>query len=296
MRVAVTGATGFIGRHVVAELLRRRHSVVASALSEDEASKLPWFGQAEFEGMDLHGEFGDPFELLGRPDVVIHLAWEGLPNYQQLFHLEENLFHQYRFLRASLSGGLRHLVVAGTCLEYGLQNGCLAEDTSTAATTAYGLAKDLLRRMLEQLGKVHPFVLQWVRVFYPYGDGQHPNSLLPQLSRALERGDPEFPMSGGEQLRDYLAVTEVARRFVRIAEQTEVTGVINCCSGSPISVRRLVEEYLNRSGRSIRLRLGVYPYPDFEPMAYWGDLRKWHQIESNTDVEQVQSSISARDS
>jgi dTDP-6-deoxy-L-talose 4-dehydrogenase (NAD+) len=279
MRVAVTGATGFIGRHVVAELLRAGHSVVASGLSENEASEFAWFREVRFEEMDIHGEFGDPFDRLGRPEVIVHLAWKGLPNYQQMFHLEDNLFCQYRFLRALITGGLRQLVVAGTCLEYGLQNGCLSEDSPTQPTTAYALAKDILRRMLEQLQGARGFVLQWVRVFYPHGEGQHPNSLLPQLMRALDHDDAEFPMSGGEQLRDYLPVTEVARRFVRIAEQTKVSGVINCCSGTPISVRRLVEQHLEKCGRSITLRLAAYPYPEYEPMAFWGDVRKWRQIE-----------------
>jgi dTDP-6-deoxy-L-talose 4-dehydrogenase (NAD+) len=259
--------------------------VVASAISTAEASNLSWFKDVRFEEMDIHGETCDPFERLKRPDVVIHLAWKGLPNYQQMFHLEENLFYQYRFLRGLISGGLRQVVVAGTCLEYGLQNGCLSEQTPTAPTTAYGLAKDILRRMLEHLQGAHPFVLQWVRIFYPYGEGQNPKSILPQLNLALERGDAEFPMSGGEQLRDYLPVTEVARRVVRIAEQNRVTGVINCCSGAPISVRRVVEEHLTKCGRSIKLRIGAYPYPDFEAMAFWGDARKWRQIESDNDAE-----------
>jgi len=278
MRIAVTGATGFIGRHVVAELLRKSHSVVASALSVEEAAELPWRERVRFEELDIHGGVTGSFDRLERPDVVIHLAWKGLPNYQQLFHVEENLFYQYRFLKSLVADGLPHLVVAGTCLEYGLQNGCLSEEMPTAPTTAYGLGKDILRRMLEQLAKSHPFVLQWVRIFYPYGEGQHPNSLLSQLTRALERGDAEFPMSGGEQLRDFLPVHELAQQMVCICEQTDVAGVINCCSGVPISVRRFVEEYLQQDGRSIDLHPGVYPYPDYEPMAFWGDFRKLKQV------------------
>jgi nucleoside-diphosphate-sugar epimerase len=138
----------------------------------------------------------------------------------------------------------------------------------------YGLAKDTLRRMLEQLAHSRPFVLQWLRVFYPYGEGQAAKSLIPQLKQALDRGDAEFPMSGGEQLRDFLPVEELAQMIVRVCQQTNVTGVINCCSGVPISIRRFVERYLEQDGRPIKLRLGVYPYPDYEPMAFWGNPAK----------------------
>jgi dTDP-6-deoxy-L-talose 4-dehydrogenase (NAD+) len=76
----------------------------------------------------------------------------------------------------------------------------------TAPVTPYGLAKDTLRKFLEMLQEVHPFTLQWVRLFYLYGPGQNPKSLLSQLDAAIEQGDPVFRMSGGEQLRDYLPV------------------------------------------------------------------------------------------
>jgi dTDP-6-deoxy-L-talose 4-dehydrogenase (NAD+) len=81
-------------------------------------------------------------------------------------------------------------------------------------------------------------------------------------------------MSGGEQLRDYLPVVEVARLLVSLALNGRDNGIINICSGEPISVRRLVESWIAANGWSIELNLGHYPYPTFEPMAFWGDRRK----------------------
>jgi dTDP-6-deoxy-L-talose 4-dehydrogenase (NAD+) len=103
-----------------------------------------------------------------------------------------------------------------------------------------------------------------------YGQGQHPNSLLAQLDQAIDRGDESFDMSGGEQLRDYLPVTEVAARLVALAEHSELSGPINICSGAPISIRRLVENRIAERNANITLNLGHYPYPDYEAMAFWG--------------------------
>ena len=85
-------------------------------------------------------------------------------------------------------------------------------------------------------------------------------------------------MSGGEQLRDYLSVAEAAKHIVSLALIKKDIGTINVCSGSPISVRRLVEGWVKENGWSIRLNLGHYPYPDHEPMAFWGDRSKMDQI------------------
>jgi dTDP-6-deoxy-L-talose 4-dehydrogenase (NAD+) len=116
-----------------------------------------------------------------------------------------------------------------------------------------------------------PFTLQWARLFYMHGEGQNPNSLLAMLDRAIEQDDQTFNMSGGEQLRDYLPVHQVASHLAVIVENREFNGMVNVCSGKPISVRRLVESRIAERQAGIRLNLGHYPYPDYEPMAFWGD-------------------------
>lgn len=85
-------------------------------------------------------------------------------------------------------------------------------------------------------------------------------------------------MSGGEQLRDYLPVTEVALKLVALALQPADHGVLNLCSGQPVSVRSLVEGWIAENNWAIELELGHLPYPDHEPMAFWGDRRKLNAV------------------
>ena len=268
MKVLVTGATGFVGRHVVEALVAGGHSVTAVARDESKARTMPWLGRVRFVACDA---FAQPERALeGGADVLVHLAWPGLPNYRDFFHLSRNLPADLRFLEHAVDAGIARLVVAGTCLEYGMQCGALAATQETRPTTPYGLAKDTLRKSLEMLQRLKPFTLQWVRLFYMYGEGQNPASLLAQLDRAIDEGKPVFDMSRGDQLRDYLPVEEVAATFRRVVESPAVTGVINCCSGTPVSVRELVERRCTERGSGIRLNRGHYPYPDYEPLAFWG--------------------------
>ncbi|CCH03464.1 NAD-dependent epimerase/dehydratase [Fibrella aestuarina BUZ 2] len=284
MHFLVTGASGFVGQHVVRALLARGHRVTVSATTLDHFARFEWASQVAVVPYRLTAqpEERDLYAYFGQPDAVIHLAWQGLPNYKASFHLDQNLFPQYLFLKNLIVHGLRDLTVTGTCFEYGMQSGCLSEDVPAQPGNAYALAKESLRTFLGTLQTEQPFVLKWARLFYMYGPGQNPNSILPLLERAVAAGEPEFKMSGGEQLRDYLPVETVATYLSLIAEQTAVTGVINCCSGQPISVRRLVEEHLVRLKAQIDLHLGYYPYPDYEPMAFWGDNRKLNTIVAAT--------------
>lgn len=281
MKVAVTGAAGFIGRHVVAQL---ETAGVSPTLVCRPGSPMPGgFSRHRVVEMDIADAPPDAYDRVGGPEVVIHLAWGGLPNYSSQRHLDQELPAQRSFLDGLLMAGLSSLTVTGTCLEYGLQSGALREDMPTAPVTAYGSAKDELRRELERWRHNQRFNLTWVRLFYLYGDGQAAGSLLPQLESAMARGDDTFNMSGGQQLRDYLPVEEAAGYLVALAMNGRDNGVVNVCSGRPVAVRELVEAAVRSRGSSIQLKLGHFPYPEYEPMSFWGDRGKLSRILESRD-------------
>lgn len=267
MNILVTGATGFVGRHVVSQLgARQEHRIIATG--RDEAA-LQTLG-CDYVVHDLESPQANVWDFLGRPDLLIHLAWDGLDDYRCLSHLEHTLTAHMRFLRRLWDAGTPRLVCAGTCLEYGRLSGCLTETERPQPTLPYAIAKDVLRRYLECLTSGHPGSLLWLRLFYLHGKGQKANSLLPQLERAVEQGAETFAMTSGEQLRDYLPVERAARQICELALKVELEGIVNVCSGTPTSVRRVAEERLEELGATLRLDLGKYPQPEHEPLAYWG--------------------------
>jgi nucleoside-diphosphate-sugar epimerase len=277
LRIAITGASGFVGSHVVRELIRRGHDVIA--ISRHPEALLRRHPGLRVVPGDLH--FADGQELMSRmdrPKVMMHLAWGGLPNYKSLYHLDPELPAQFRFLRGVVEGGAESLLVAGTCLEYGMQSGALFEDISLQPHTPYGFAKDSLRRELGFLKMERTFGLTWARLFYMFGEGQHSNSLYSRLREAVAAGARDFDMSGGEQLRDYLPVAVVASRLCDLALNHRDAGPVNVCSGQPVSVQSLVEGWIRENGWRIHLNLGVLPYPDYEPMAFWGDASKLRRL------------------
>lgn len=270
MRVAVTGATGFIGTYLRAELEARgieNVSFVRRPFSTDSWNSSVLCG-------DIYTYSSDLYRRLGSPDVLIHLAWSGLPNYMSLHHIENELPAHYVFLKSLVQSGLSNLVVAGTCFEYGMQNGQLREDAVTIPTSPYGYAKSSLQRQLEFLKKDFYFNLTWCRLFYLFGIRQSGRSLYSQLKTAVDSGSSMFNMSGGEQLRDYLCVKSAAAYLADLAILRKDVGAVNICSGKPVSVRALVEGWIRDNSWSIDLNLGHYPYTSYEPFAFWGDNSK----------------------
>lgn len=277
-KVLVTGATGFVGQHLVAALLAAGVPVRAVARSLERARALPWFDQVEFVAADIHCQGLDVQALTEGVDALAHLAWPGLPNYQQSFHFEVNLPADLQFIKRVVAAGVSQVMVTGTCFEYGLRNGAQSETDPALPATAYGLAKNSLRLFLEHVRQHTPFALQWVRLFYLYGPGQAANSLLASLDRAIDEGRSHFAMSAGEQLRDYLPVEQVCAYLLAILARREFSGVVNCCSGEPVSVRALVEQHLAKRNSSLPLQLGHYPYSAHEPMAFWGNPERLRQL------------------
>lgn len=280
MKILVTGSTGFIGNHIIDYLIKGGNEVIATSTNRNKASGNLWFSKVkylEYSFADIEDE-KNLFEYFYEPDSVIHLGWYGLPNYNGEVHVQRNLIPQYLFVKNLVKHGLRDLTITGTCLEYGMQNGCLREDGFTNPSTIYAIAKDSLRRMIDILNKDFDFSFKWARLFYMYGLGQNSNSLFPLLDKAIKNGDLEFDMSGGDQVRDYLSVETVAEFIVSIALQNKVNGIINCCSGKPITVKELVQKFILDRRSNIKINLGVYKYLDYEPMSFWGDNNKLNEI------------------
>ncbi len=265
-QVIVSGATGFVGQHLVPLLLNQNYEVIAIARDEDKAKGFDWYPSICFVAADIKNTVAVEFK---EGASLIHLAWPGLPNYKSLFHFEENLPQSYQFIKSLVCRGVDKVLVTGTCFEYGFQSGPLDPASPTSPSNPYALAKDTLRQHLNYLKQEKLFQLKWARLFYMYGQGQNPGSIIAQLDSAIDSGEKIFNMSGGEQLRDYLPIQSVTERLLTIFEN-DSEGVFNVCSGKPISIRRLVEERIKERGSSIRINLGHYPYPDYEPMAFWG--------------------------
>jgi dTDP-6-deoxy-L-talose 4-dehydrogenase (NAD+) len=278
VKVLVTGATGFVGRHLVAALLARGCEIRAVARNAETAQSMPWINDVEFVSADIHASDLDVAALTAGIDALVHLAWPGLPNYRALFHFEHNLMADYRFIKSAVEAGVQQVLVTGTCFEYGMQSGPLSESTEPQPCNPYGLAKHTLHLFLQNLQQQQPFTLQWARLFYLHGEGQNPNSLLAALDRAIDAGEPTFNMSAGEQLRDFLAIETAAENLAAIVHKCDFNGVINCASGQPVSVRALVEKRLRERGASMDLNLGHYPYPTHEPLAFWAVVDRLQQL------------------
>jgi len=269
VRLWVTGARGFVGRHVVDQAARAGHEVWAVV----RASASP--SDAFPEGARLRQlDLDDRARVIAaverdEPDAIIHLAWYARPqDYLTAFDNVDSLATTLAFARATLLGGCRKMVGVGTCLEYAEQPRPRSEDDPLDPKSLYARCKRAAHLVLAELFERQRATLVWARLFHMHGPGEHPARLIPALAAALRAGRP-FALSPGEQVRDHLDVRDVASALLHLA-MSDVEGAVNVCSGKPVTLRTLLETVGRELARPDLLEFGQRAYLPGEVMNLCG--------------------------
>lgn len=265
-RVVVTGAGGYVGRHVVRALLDRGHDVVATVRPGSRADVDP---RATLVAADVLDP-GFDLAALGEPaDGLVHLAWQDGFAHNAPSHMLQ-LSNHFRFLDAAVGWGVGRLAVLGTMHEVGYWEGAIDADTPTNPLSLYGIAKDALRRA--SFVHLAPRVsLQWLRCYYILGDDRSNQSIFTRILTAVDEGKTTFPFTTGKNRYDFIDVDELAEQIAAVSARADVTGVINCASGEPVSLADRVERFIADNGLPITLEYGAFPDRPYDSPGVWAD-------------------------
>lgn len=274
MKVLVTGANGYLGQGIVRHLLELGCSVVATGMNldrvDDRAEKIP---------CDLFS-VGNPYEYFGKPDILLHLAWnDGFVHYSNT-HIEELPKH-YRFLKALAESGINMIAGMGSMHEIGFFEGSIKEDTPCNPTTPYGISKNALRMLTQMLCKQNGNKFMWLRGYYIVGNSEYGSSIFSKITSAFNAGKREFPFTMGQNQFDFIDYDLFCEQVSRAITQDEILGVINICSGYPEKLAERVERFIQENGYGIELKYGEFPDRPYDSKAVWGDGSKIRKIIEN---------------
>ena len=274
-RVLVTGAGGYIGRYVVDRLLEKGLEVVAADIHTEQINPM-----AERISIDIFSGAPHLYQQLGSPDILIHMAWLDGFVHNSPKHIEY-LPHHYTFLKNMLANGLPHFTVMGTMHEIGYYEGAVTEHTPTNPLSLYGIAKNTLRQICGLFQTEYPkTIIQWLRAYYIYGDDALNHSIFAKIMAAAKEGKSTFPLNSGKNQYDFIEVKELARQIVAASLQEEIRGIINCCTGQPVSLGEQVERFIAQHHLSIQPQYGMFPDRPYDSPAIWGDPGKIQTIMS----------------
>ena len=264
MRILVTGANGYIGSKVVKKLLDMKHIVIATDFEKKNIDE-----KAIFVKSDLFDIKGSLLEFFHFPDICIHLAWRDGFIHNSINHILDLSSH-YRFINRIVEDGIKKIVVMGTMHEVGYFEGMIKNDTPTNPLNLYGIVKDTLRKSIMLNTKINEKLI-WLRAFYIYGNDDNNPSVFGKLVSASKKQDKYFPINSGTNKYDFIHIDTLVYYISICSLQEKYFGIINCCSGKPISLAEKLEEYIKVNNLNIQLDYGKYPDRAYDSPIVYGD-------------------------
>ena len=235
MKIFVTGGTGFVGRHAVAELQKHGHTLLILSRGKHKPSRKTSYLRGDLSTLAKWEKQLKRF----KPDAALHMAWEGIPDYGPENSMR-NLMQGVNLIRALGGAGCKKIVATGSCWEYGAEYGEVSEDDSLKIEKPFPAAKFALHRIGDATAKIYGMQFVWARIFYVYGPGQKSASLIPHLIENNMRGiapDIKNPNGGN----DFVYVGDVARALRLLVEKNTKSSVFNLGSGKVTGVREIAE-------------------------------------------------------
>ncbi len=259
--IVLTGASGFVGRHILRELLTRGQRVRVLLRNAEGLGDI--LNNQQIDVIRTADLFKEPPErikvFLADSELLIHAAWYTEP--QKYLESPLNLHCLTGTLRLAevffQSGARRRFVGIGSCSEYDSSSGILSTTTPLKPTNLYSACKVAAFEVLAQLASHQNKEFAWCRLFYLHGDGEDDRRLVPYIRKQLKTGKPAL-LTKGTQIRDFMNITDAARMITEIANGG-LQGPFNICSGRPVSIREMAEKIANEYGRKDLLKFGGRP-------------------------------------
>jgi nucleoside-diphosphate-sugar epimerase len=273
MRIFLTGGTGFIGSHYLAYMANFPFQITAL---RRHRSRLPCVN-IKSEPVWLEKSFDelDESDLEGY-DVLVHLASVGVSpkkaTWQELIYW--NVSSLARLLDVGHRAGVRRFVLAGSSAEYGISADnydYIPVDAPLLPTSSYAASKAAGCVLASTFAIEAQIEMTYLRVFSAFGEGQYEGNFWPALRAAAISG-MDFPMTLGEQIRDYIPVEDVAAsiHFATVREDLVIGNpkIVNVASGCAVSMRAFAEHHWKKWGATGSLQFGAIPYRQNEQMKF----------------------------
>ncbi|MDR0483049.1 MAG: NAD(P)-dependent oxidoreductase [Cellulomonadaceae bacterium] len=270
--VLVTGAQGFLGQALVPRLLDAGANVIACDFSVDKV---------DTRATALAGNIFDPDSIspdsAGNPTHLVHLAWQDGFVLNSDAHMR-NVSAHYGFLMRFISGGCTNVSVMGTMHEAGYIEGAIDENTVCVPLNEYGVAKNALRQSMLLRTTSLDVCFKWLRAYYIVSNTGIGENIFAKIIRAARDGKTTFPFTTGKTKYDFISIEDLADQITAAVLQTEEAGIINVCSGNPVSLADRIEQFITENNLDISLDYGAFPDRPFDSPITYGDATRIQKI------------------
>ena len=253
-KAVVTGGAGFIGSHIVEELVNRKVSVIAiDTVKPGGASNIAHLLNNELlEYIQCNIEDYNMLErIFAGIEYVFHHAASPNPRAEYIDFAEYYNINSrgiLNVLQSARDNRVKKVIFASSSAVYGnTQNQKLSESMLPQPQSPYAVCKLIAEHYCDIYNRIHGLPTVCLRYFNVYGPRQNPDSqlasVIPKFIRSIKKGKPPIVYGDGEQSRDFVYVADVAKANL-LAAESEATGIYNVGTGEPVSLNKLLETLL----------------------------------------------------
>lgn len=274
MRIVITGATGFIGSDLIKKIDTKKNKILCiSRKTHKNKNNIKWIKCSLSEDNKYKKQISD-----FNAEVVIHLAWEGIPNLSKK-NCRKNLSISKKFLNYFLnSKHCKKIIISGTCFEYKNNIGSCNENSKIEKKNIFSTTKANLRQWVEDKVKKKKIKLYWLRIFYAYGSEQRKDSLIPTCIRSIKM-NKEPQIKNLHNINDFIFVEDISNAIKNFIYKRIDSGIYNVGSGRPVSILKVIKtiyKIFQPKNRNVKFQKKILIN---NKQKFWANLRK---IKKNT--------------
>ena len=268
MIIIITGGTGFIGKNLLKQIDKDKNKIYVISRKIYKNSKSVKFIKSNLNQISKKR---NQLEKI-KPDLLIHLAWEGIPNYDFSTSIK-NYKDQIKFFNCLKHiKSLKHIIITGTCAEYNAIKGELRENyngkqkdnfLSNSKTKIYKHIKKIFSRNIK---------ITWLRLFYVYGKFQRKNALIPYLIDSV-RKNKKIILNSPHDAKDFINVTDVCSAILLFIKLKK-PGIFNVGTGKSYNPF----EILNIIRRKHRSKVKLFYNKKSERTNITADIKKINKL------------------
>ena len=274
MNILISGGTGFIGINLVKKLLSQ-HVLILTREKKKNIKNIKYL-ECNLSKPDSYRKQIKKF----KPEILIHLAWEGLPNYNLRisninFQNSKNLIEE-----ASKIKSLKKILISGSCFEGNNLGKKINEKSTFQNKNYFSSAKTLLKKWVFEFHKKTNVEVAWIRIFYAYGYGQRKNSLIPSLIKA-KINQSKIKIKTPNDVCDFIYIDDVISFFKILIKKKFSSNIFNLGSGKPTKVINICKKILGNDFKNLCIIDKNSKIKNY----YWADILKIKKLYNyNTKV------------
>lgn len=274
-KVIVTGATGFIGVHLIQEWLKEKSDVFAIVRpGSKNIARIPKSDRVHILECEM-SNYDMLVREIGNSDYFYHLAWEGARNpYRNDELIQKNNYNgALNAINAAQGMHCSFFLGSGSQAEYGIKNSLVTEESICTPDTAYGKEKLHACKDLKKIADMEGMRFIWTRIFSIYGQYDYPGTLIMSSIQKMKKNEP-IDMTQGTQLWDYLHVKDAARAMLMFARSKCPNGIYNIASGDYRPLKEFIQIMKKISGSNSQLNFGAISLGEKKPSNLTPDISK----------------------